>query len=590
MMEEESFTDEDIARKLNKDYVSIKVDREEFPQIDKKYQRQYFKIKGKRGGWPLSVFMTPEREVFHLATYIPTHKGYGSRGMHTLLSSFVKFEEKELEEQIKKHQNIKKDKGLKKPLSLEVMEAFLKEVSLEFDEDNGGFSSRPKFPEASKLAVLMDIYKLTDDKRAFEMVDLTLTKMAKAGIYDQIWGGFFRYTTDKHWQNPHFEKMLYTNAELIAVYAEMYLLTKKPLYKKVVDESISQIEKIFMKEGLYLSASDADSDGKEGGYFIYDYLEIKSDLKSKSWKEKDIEEVLAYLGIEEDGNIDGDLSLVHITGAKIPKRLEEAKVYLRSVSEKRNFPFVDKKVITAWNAMMIKALFVAEKIDNKYLYLAEKRLEALLHKMRKKNVLYHQALLGKQAKQEALLEDYAFLMDALIEGYLITYNTKYLNTVKLLAKESLAKFYRKGVWYLSNDGIKAEADFDDRHYSAALSVMLENLLKLMLLNDELGYFEIVKNTLKKEGNILEDSPNKASRLVHTLLRLELGSIAIKSSKEKLIENKGYFALITYPFLLSKAENSNEYLACTRTSCFAHDKNITKVIEQINQVVKHFNIN
>jgi uncharacterized protein YyaL (SSP411 family) len=379
--------------------------------------------------------------------------------------------------------------------------------------------------------------------------------------------------------------MLYTNAELISVYVTLYEMTQKPLYKKVIDETIAQMEKNFMKGDVYLSASDADSDGEEGGYFIYEYIEVKSALKYKGWTPQEIEDALAYLGIEEDGNIDGDFSHTHITSQKVPARVEELKRYLHEVSAKRTFPFVDEKIITAWNAMMIKALFMAAHLDKNYLVLAQERLDALLKLMYSHKTLYHQTLLGKMPKQKALLEDYAFLVDALIEGYLQTYDKKYLHLLEVLAKESIEKFYRNKIWYLSDDGIEAEANFDDRYYTSELSVMLENLVRLSSLTENLEYNEIAEETIKNSGAILKESPEKVPKLVHTFLRLTMGDVILKAKHEKLQKSKKQIEAMAYPFVLSKPEESDKYLACRVNSCFAYDTNLIALIDKINEVVK-----
>ena len=591
VMEEESFTNTKVAKLLNANYISIKVDREAFPQLDKKYQKFYMSVHGERGGWPLSVFMSPTAEVFHLATYIPIEEAYGSIGMMNMLPSFTHLQKenpKAFKKEIARYREAF-EKGSKKEgfknLSTEIISHVVHDIAKEFDMQNGGFSLRPKFPEASKLELLLSIYRLNGNKKAFEMAEKTLRKMAEGGIYDQVGGGFFRYTTDYEWQIPHFEKMLYTNAELIPVYVSLYKITGDRLYKRVVHEIIAQMEKNFMEEGVYLSASDADSDGEEGGYFIYEYLEVKKELLKKGFSLRDIENVLSYLGIEEDGNIDGDFSHLHILSQHIPRRLAEVKAYLRKVRETRTFPFVDKKVITAWNAMMIKALFSASELDDGYLALAKHRLDALLKLMQKEGVLYHQMLLGKEAKQKALLEDYSFLMDALIEGYLKTYNEDYLGRLENLARETLYQFYKKHQWYLSNDGISALADFDDRYYTSALSKMLENLIRLSSLRENLACVEIVKETIENIGAVLEKNPSGASKLVHTFLRLKRGDIILKSKKEKLQKNRVVIESVSYPFILSKAEESDKYLACKVNSCFAYDANLTALIEKINEVVE-----
>ncbi len=592
VMEEESFKNEAVAKLLNSDYVSIKVDREEYPQIDKKYQQLFMSVYGKRGGWPLTVFMSPDAEAFHLETYIPVEEEYGLDGMLKMLPDFAKMHKenrKHFVALVDKHKKLREEgsrkKSLKTKLTLSVIDKFMDEIKEEFDSKNGGFAKKPKFPEASKLALLLDIYKIYGNREALDMAEFTLQKMAESGIYDQIGGGFFRYTTDEYWQMPHFEKMLYTNAELIPVYVTLYGLTKKPLYKRVVVETIDQIESYFMQKGVYLSASDADSEGEEGGYFIYNYEEVRQALLDQGMKEKDTEEALAYLGIEEDGNIDGELSLAHITSSKESSKSEEVKAYLKKLSAKREFPFVDKKINTAWNAMMIKALFSASKLDEKYLELGKTRLKSLLKLMRTEDVLYHQTLLGKEPKQKGLLEDYAFMMDALIEGYLKTYNKEYLLELKKLAKETQSKFYKNGIWYLSDDGIEAVADFDDRYYTSALSIVLEDFVRMASLTEALEFNEVVKKTIRQSGEVLERSPAKAPKLLHVLLRLKMGDVIIKSTFQNLTKSKKEIDQMKYPFVLTKVEKSNEYLACRVNSCFAYDKNITALIEKINKMVK-----
>ena len=588
VMEDESFESKDIAKLLNDNYISIKVDREEYPQIDKKYQNWYMSVHGKRGGWPLSVFMSPDAKAFHLASYIPAEEGYGSKGMKKLLPSFVEMYKNKIDFNLtlKSYEKLRVDglsqKSLKSKLNEELVLAYMKRVKEQYDSKNGGFSKRPKFPEASKLSLLLDIYRLYNNTEALNMLEQTLEKMAKGGIYDQVGGGFFRYTTDEQWHIPHFEKMLYSNAELVVIYAKLYNITKKPLYKKVVVETIAQMEQNYMQDGLFFSASNADSSGVEGGYFIFSYEEVKEGLLAKGMKLKDVENALAYLGVEEDGNIDSEFSNPHITSKSSPKEVAKVKAYLKELSSKREFPFVDKKVITSWNAMMIKALFVASKIDSSYISLATSHLEKLLRTMYKGTVLYHQTLVTEEPKQEALLEDYAFLIDALIEAYGVTYNKDYLANIVELTHKALKLFYRDDKWYLSSDGVEVEADYDDKYYTASLSLMLENLVQVASLSEDLKLNYIVKKTLQNKGAVLGTKPESASKLLHTFLRLKKGDIIIKSTLNKLLESKEIIDSINYPFILTKVEESNEYLACIVNSCFDYDKNMSKLKEKIEK--------
>ena len=601
VMEEESFTDSAVAQLLNRDFVSIKVDREEYPQIDKKYQRIYRAIHGKRGGWPLSVFLTPQMEVIDIRTYIPKEEGYGSEGLMKLLPSLVALSKDPLVLQKRlNHNKIRilaqdRSRGERQSTVLrEVIARLRAQLETSFDQKSGGFGSHPKFPEASKIALLLDLYRLYGDQEAYQMATTTLTKMAKGGLYDQIGGGFFRYTVDEAWQIPHFEKMLYTNAELIGVYAQAYLLSGDPLYKRVVNETIEAMQQHFMRDGLFVSASDADSVSstsndkeantkEEGSYYLYAYDKIKAALLKEGWDTKALEDALAYLGIEEDGNIDGEYALAHIASKYAPPHVEALKGYLKDLRTKRRFPFIDTKINTAWNAMMITALFEASKIDPRYGAEAKHLLHRLWQAMVKEGVLYHQRLPGEVPTQRALLEDYAYLIEALINAYERSYKDLYLDRAKELAKEARNRFYKEGVWYLSDDKVKVIADHDDRYYTAPLSVLYDDLLRLAALDEDIKLYAFVSQEIRSKGGLLHDDPASASRLVHDLLRLEHGDVVIHAAKEKLQNAQPKIDRIRYPFVLSKVQATNAYLACRINSCFAEAKKIEALIAKIEAI-------
>ena len=283
--------------------------------------------------------------------------------------------------------------------------------------------------------------------------------------------------------------------------------------------------------------------------------------------------------------MDGELSLPHITGSREPEKLMEVKRYLKHLRKSRTFPFVDRKIITAWNAMMVKALFVASRIDPAYLDDAKESMERLWKSMRRDGILYHQALYGKTPKQKAILEDYAFLTDALIEGYERSYDARYLKWAEMLSDEALKKFYENALWYLSNDRVRTGADFDDRYYTSALGVMLESLLKVAALSEEMKYLGLVEETIKKQGGVLQVSPAKVPKLTGLYLRLKRGDVIIHADKKMLLDAQKKIDAIRYPFVLSKVERSDEYLACRINSCFAHDRNITRLIGKIEERMK-----
>ncbi|MCF6206477.1 MAG: DUF255 domain-containing protein [Sulfurovum sp.] len=286
VMEKESFTDEAIAKLLNAHFVSIKVDREEYPQLDKKYQRIYMHLHGRRGGWPLSVFLSPEGEVVDIRTYIPKEEGYGSEGLMNLLPALAALQEhpdrliQRIETNKKRMASTQVQSTQQAVTVTGAVKEMRKSITVSFDSSNGGFSHAPKFPEASKIDWLLTYYRLYQDTKALEMATYTLTQMAHRGIYDQIGGGFFRYATDSAWQYPHFEKMLYTNAQMISVYANAYMLTGDRVYKKVVEETIAAMRRRYVRNGLFVSASDADSDGEEGGYDLSTLFGTKNQADS----------------------------------------------------------------------------------------------------------------------------------------------------------------------------------------------------------------------------------------------------------------------------------------------------------------------
>ena len=586
VMEEESFEDLEVAKLLNRDYVAIKVDKEEYPQIDKKYQRFYKKFTGKSGGWPLTVLMTPEKKPFFIASYLPKEAGYGSKGLLELLPRYGRLYRQDPSKILRSTKGIGGERDVDQIHPLPPVDRVISNVILQlrkqYDPDHGGFSKRPKFPEASRLSLLLAIYRMNGDREALKMAEFTLKKMAQGGIYDQVEGGFFRYTPDQAWQVPHFEKMLYTNAELIPLYVSLYRISKNPLYKRIVEETIDEMDRHYMEEGLYFGASDADSSGEEGAYFLYDYLQLGEYLAKRGWKKREIEITLAYFGIEEDGNFDGELSQAHLSDGAAPPRSEELKSILAELRKARQFPFVDRKVISSWNAMMIKALFAASVIDESYREKGKRYLERLLSKMSDANMLYHQVLFGKYPKQPGLLDDYAFVVDALLAAYEATYEDRYLARAEDFAQKAITLFHREGKWYLDNGETDTLADSDDSHYRSALSVMLSGLLTLAALEEETAYAAVVKESLRNYGRILASKPADAPTLTEVYLREEKGEIIIKSDRNSLLHLHAELDSIDYPFLVTKAAKVQGWMACGIGSCFAEGKSLEELAEKLEK--------
>ena len=598
VMEEESFENEKVAKILNDNYVAIKVDREEMPSVDKHFQDVYYLMNKRGGGWPLTIILTPERKPFFSATYIPREPKYGRPGLIEMLKYFVSLKEKNPQKlqaaakDVEKYLNLMENtpKKSKVPLKSDMAKEFVKGVAKNFDKDNFGIGLAPKFPHASTLRALLEIYRLNHDKDALTMADEMLTAMAKGGIYDQIEGGFFRYSTDERWMIPHFEKMLYTNAELLEDYTLAYKITKKELYKDIVDELVSFLKKRFEKDGVFYSASDADSiDPKtkkkeEGAYFVYDYNEAENALKKGGIN--NYKEILEYFGISEDGNFEGKSNPYIDELYPKPAHLSQAKKILQSIRDKRVYPFVDHKILLSWNALLIKSLFKASDIKSDLKVAALRSLEALMQNIYIDGRLYHQVILGKKPKVEANLEDYSFLISALIAAYEVTFDENFLEEANKFTKEAISKFYLDDKWYATLKPFKVRASFDGNAYVSSLGVMVDNLLKLALFKEELSYETLAKKSIEDNSELLFKYPSNFPQAVLDLLAYKKGYIIIKTKKMPLEElKKSLETKLSYPFILYKATNDTTFLACKVDVCFAFSKDKDEIISKIEKEIK-----
>ena len=598
VMEEESFENPKVAKILNDNYISIKVDREEMPSVDKHFQDVYYLMNKRGGGWPLTIILTPEGKPFFSATYIPREPKYGRPGLVEMLKYFVSIKEKnpqkledvakDVDKYLKLMENAPKES--KTPLKSDLAKEFVKGVAKNFDKDNFGIGLAPKFPHTSTLRALLEIYRLNHDKLALTMAEEMLMAMAQGGIYDQIEGGFFRYSTDERWMIPHFEKMLYTNAELLEDYTLIYKITKKELYKDIIDELVSFLKKRFEKDGVFYSASDADSiDPKtnkkeEGAYFVYEYNEAENALKKGGIK--NYKEILEYLGISEDGNFEGKNNPYIDELYPKPANLTEAKNILQSIRDKRIYPFVDHKILLSWNALLIKSLFKASDIKSDLKEKGLNSLDALMRKVYIDGKLYHQVLLGKKPKIEANLEDYSFLISALISAYEVTYDDSFLAKANKFAKEAISKFYLDDKWYASLKPFKVRASFDGNAYVSPLGVMVDNLLKLALFKEELSYETMAKKSIKDNSELLLKYPSNFPQAVLDMLAYKKGYIIVKTKKKPLEElKKSLETKLSYPFILYKATSDTNYLACKVDVCFAFSKEKDVIISKIEKEIK-----
>ncbi|HIP62068.1 MAG TPA: thioredoxin domain-containing protein, partial [Sulfurovum sp.] len=448
VMEEESFEDKEVAKVLNKDYISIKVDREEMPQLDSFYQSVYQTMNRRGGGWPLTIIMTADKKAFWSGTYIPKKNLIGL--LSEISNIYKNDRQKIIDSANELHEIANKtntqdiqviDSDLQKTIN-----TFTKAVSNGFDSIHGGHGGAPKFPRATMLEAMLDLYSINGDKKLLEMTNFTLKAMAEGGIYDQIESGFYRYSVDAQWLIPHFEKMLYTQAELLSVYTKAYLITADKQYKTIINDLISFIDKKFTKDDLLYSASDADSmteagHKEEGYYFVFKYEDTHKYLAGKDYSLADTKDILEYFHITKNGNFEHEQTNPHIAKNQAIKNLQKVKKDLEELRAKKKYPFVDNKIQTSWNAMYISSLFGAAKIDTQYGDRAIKLLNTLIDNMYINNTLYHQKLIGKKLKVKALFEDYAFLIDSLTEAYQYSYDKRYIVFASILAKDGIKKFY-----------------------------------------------------------------------------------------------------------------------------------------------------
>jgi len=589
VMEHESFEDKKAAKILNEHFISIKVDREERPDIDKHFQDVYRLMNGRPGGWPTSIFLTEDLKPFYSANYIPDEPKYGMMSFKALLNVITDKYRHEKDTLVKEadrvlqHLNPKEDKIQATKLDLSIINRVIEQAKQLFDNTDGGFNKAPKFPQVSTLSLLLDVYKLTDDKETLNMSLLSLSSMARGGLRDLVDGGFCRYSTDNEWLVPHFEKMTYDNALLSSVYLKAYHASHNDFYKEVAFETLDFMLDKMSEDKLFYSASDADIEGEEGKYFVYTYEKA---LKSfdKAGIPSDAHKKLAKaLHISKEGNFEGK-NIVRVDDPKsinIPYYSEAIEALKKRRKEKRVYPFIDKKVIVSWNAMMVTSLFKASRVDSKYLKVAMKSLDKLLSTMYINSQLFHSTLIGKEPKIQAFLEDYAYLSEALIEAYESTLDEVYLITATKLLNTAIEKYYENGKWKFSRGEVETNADIYDSSYPSSVSTMLSALYSISSLVD-IVYKKFVFKTLEIHSYDVMRQPISTPKITRMIIRYLKDDIIIKAKEKKLKDHITDIDTLSYPFTLIKSDTNDGYMICNSNSCFGDEKDfdgVKKVIEE-----------
>jgi uncharacterized protein YyaL (SSP411 family) len=507
VMAHESFEDEDVARLMNDAFISVKVDREERPDVDGAYMTAAQIMTGS-GGWPLTIIMTPDKRPFFAATYIPKTSRSGRVGMLDLIPRVKLLWNNEREKAVStatdltKHMNKVSTSIPGAELGRTDSDKAFKQLSSLFDHLHGGFSKAPKFPTPHNLLFLMRYYKRSQDPRALMMVEKTLREMRFGGIYDHLGYGFHRYSTDETWLVPHFEKMLYDQAMLAMAYSEAYQVTKNEEYKETAKEILTYaLRDLGSEEGGFYSAEDADSEGVEGKFYVWSVDEIIEELNKE-----DAELLVRVFKLEVEGNFTDEAtrkkmgdnifhfkdSLAEISQTldiplkDLKNKLDSLKKKLFNAREKRIHPGKDDKILTDWNGLMIAALSIATRAlnENKYQESAKRAADFILSKMMGSNDRLLHRYKDGEAKVPGFLDDYMFLVWGLLELYETTFEPKYLIKAKALTDKTIDRFWDKeggGFFFTANDGEKLlvrKKEIYDGAIPSGNSVGIMNLLRL----------------------------------------------------------------------------------------------------------------
>jgi uncharacterized protein YyaL (SSP411 family) len=537
VMEHESFENEETAAIMNENFVNIKVDMEERPDVDRIYM-DFVQMTTGSGGWPLNVFLSPEKLPFFGGTYFPPDNRYNMPSFQRVLTSVADAWATKREDLLHSANDVLGEMrrvGLAEisgeGLSKDQLDTAFQSFVRYFDAVNGGFGGAPKFPPAMGLEFLLRYYHRTKNENALEIVTKTANKMAHGGIYDQLGGGFHRYTVDAIWLTPHFEKMLYDNAQLARIYLHIFQATKDEFYKRIAVETLEYIKREMTHEkGGFYSSQDADSEGVEGKFFVWTPAEIEEILGAE-----DAQIFNFYYDVSEEGNFEEKnilnvkntmaetAKVLKITPERLQEVLEKSREKLFAEREKRIKPFRDEKVLTAWNGLMLATFAEASAIleSREYLEIARKNADFILENLQKDGYLLRTWKDGK-AKLNAYLEDYANFADGLTELFQVSGEIKYLREAKRLADLLITEFWDEesgGFFFTANNHeelIVRNKDYFDNATPSGNSVAADVLLKLAKLTGEEKYERFAVTVLRLVTPQVRRYPNGFGRVLSTL--------------------------------------------------------------------------
>jgi uncharacterized protein len=538
VMERESFENREIAELMNRNFINIKVDREERPDLDSVYMA-FVQLTTGRGGWPMTVFLTPDRRPFYGGTYFPPEDRLGTPAFPRVLVS-VSRAYQENKQSINESAaritlelaNADSIPHSDSALTAQVLDEASVGLTANYDSENGGFGGAPKFPPSMALSFLLRSYRRTGQIQFLEITQHTLAAMALGGMYDQLGGGFHRYSVDARWQVPHFEKMLYDNALLSGVYLETWLLTKNKFYRRIVEETLDYVvREMTSPEGGFYSSQDADSENQEGRFFVWTLNEIEEVLGKG-----DAEAICRYYNVEPAGQVEGksvlsvsqgmDAAAIQAflsrdSGAEIP--WSERRL-LFDARNKRVKPARDEKVLTAWNALMLKSFSEAANGLNRedYRNAALRNGEFIMNSLLREGDLMRSFRNGTP-KHKAYLEDYACLIDALLSLYEATFDASWISAAESLASAMVRKFWDKDAacfYFTSSDHevlIHRPRELYDNVMPSGNSAATLALLRLHRISANSDWSFYAMDTLKKMAPLMSRHP---SAFCHMLCALD----------------------------------------------------------------------
>ena len=528
VMERESFENEEIARQMNEQFVNIKVDREERPDLDQIYMSAV-QMMTRHGGWPLTVFLTPDLVPFYGGTYFPPADRQQMPGFPRILAAVSEAYRTRPEEVRQSAWEILSElrrmsvaqespEGIDTPL----LDNAYRGLARSYDPRFGGFGGAPKFPSSMNLDFLLRTYQRTGDARALEMATHSCRMMAEGGMYDQLGGGFHRYSTDARWLVPHFEKMLYDNALLTRLYLHAYQATGGGFFRVVVEETLGYVGREMLDEsGAFYSTQDADSEGVEGKFFVWDKEEVESLLGPE-----DARLFSAYFDVTEGGNFE-ESNILHVerpaaevarelnvSAERLAAAVQRGRGILYTERERRIKPGRDEKVITAWNGLMLEAYAEASALLERddYREIAERNAQFILDTLVREGLLLHVYKDGR-AKHVGFLDDYAFVISGLVTLYETTGRLRWLEAAVRLTDKMVEEFWDEeggGFFYNGRSGEKLivrNKDYFDNATPSGNSVAAEALLRLSVLTGKEDYRRRAVNVLRLVRDAVERYPS-----------------------------------------------------------------------------------